>query len=175
MRPQRAVGEYALPSSLAGWFTVTEVDDVEAHAGDLFRRAFRAPPPPTPHHYVARVEMNGKPRTIGYVHYERVGDVYLCGGMCMDERTFRRLDGGRRSALRLRAAFTSRCCAIRSLISRMRRPSSATWGDRRAERVDLRVGFRHTGLPHLIVHCPRRLPATERQALIERIASLGPF
>ena len=72
MRPQRAVGEYALPSSLAGWFTVTEVDDVEAHAGDLFRRAFRAPPPPTPHHYVARVEMNGKPRTIGYVHYERV-------------------------------------------------------------------------------------------------------
>ena len=48
-------------------------------------------------------------------------------------------------------------------------------GDKRAERVDLRAGFEHTGLPSLIVHWPRRLPRRERQALIERVARIGPF
>jgi hypothetical protein len=176
VRPQRAgAGGYALPPSLAGWFGVIEVDDVETHAGDLFRRAFRAEPPKTPRHYVARAEIDGKQRTIGYVHYERLDDVYLCGGMCMDERTFRRLPAERRSALKEAGGVTEQMLRYTFAELAAARAIFGYVGDRRAERVDLRAGFEHTGLPHLIVHWPRPLRSQEREALVERIAGLGPF
>jgi len=175
MRPARAAPGYALPPSLAGWFMVTEIDDVEAHAGELFRRSFRVPPPTTPHHYVARVDVEGAPRTIGYVHYERLDDVYLCGGMCMDERTFRRLGADRRVALKAAGGVAEQM--LRHTFAELAHAKAIFGyvGDRRAERVDLRAGFEHTGLAHLIVHWPGRVPANERQALIERVAKLGPF
>ena len=175
MRPRRATRKHPLPPSLAGWFSVSEIDDVEVCAGELFRRAFRAPPPLTPHHFVARVEVDGEPRTIGYVHYERLDDVYLCGGMCMDERTFRRLDGERRAALKAAGGVAEQM--LRHTFAELAHAKAIFGyvGDRRAERVDLRAGFQHTGLEHLIVHWPRRLAAAERQALIARVAQLGPF
>jgi hypothetical protein len=175
MRPPRAAAGFALPQTLAGWFRVVEVDDVEAHAGELFRRSFHLEPPKTPRHYVARVDTDSGLQTIGYVHYEQVDDVYLCGGMCMDERVFRRLPATRRSALKeaggvaeqmLRHTFAD-LAAAKAIFGYV--------GDRRAERVDLRAGFEHTGLPYLIVHWPRPLARRERVALVERIARIGPF
>ena len=164
-----------MPRPLAGWFSVDEVDDVEAHAGDLFRRSFRADPPKTPRHYVARVELDGGQRTIGYVHHERLDDVYLCGGMCMDERTYRRLPAGRRTALKEAGGVAEQMLRYTFAELAAAKAIFGYVGDKRAERVDLRAGFEHTGLRYLIVHWPRRLPRSERQALIERVAKLGPF
>lgn len=175
MGPPRTARSYALPQSLARWFSVIEVDDVEAHAGDLFRRAFRAEPPKTPRHYVARIDLDGQPRTIGYVHYERLDDVYLCGGMCMDERAFRRLPGERRAALKEAGGVAEQMLRYTFADLASAKAIFGYVGDRRAERVDLRSGFQHTGLPYLIVHWPRRLPRSEQQALIGRVAKLGPF
>lgn len=175
MRPPHAARGYVLPQSLAGWFSVTEIDDVETHAGDLFRRSFRAEPPKTPRHYVARVDLDGRQRTIGYVHHERLGDVYLCGGMCMDERTFRRLPGERRTALKEAGGVAEQMLRHTFADLAFAKAIFGYVGDRRAERVDLRAGFRHTGLPYLIVHWPRRLPPSEQRTLIERVAKLGPF
>jgi hypothetical protein len=175
LRLPPAARSHALPQSLAGWFSVTEIEDVETHAGALFRRAFRAEPPKTPRHYVARVDLDGRQRTIGYVHHERVEDVYLCGGMCMDERTFRRLTAARRAALRDAGGVAEQM--LRHTFAELAEAKAIFGyvGDKRAERVDLRAGFEHTGLPYLIVHWPRRLPRRERQALIERVARIGPF
>lgn len=175
MRPAGARRSHAMPRPLAGWFSVDEVDDVEAHAGDLFRRSFRADPPKTPRHYVARVELDGGQRTIGYVHHERLDDVYLCGGMCMDERTYRRLPAGRRTALKEAGGVAEQMLRYTFAELAAAKAIFGYVGDKRAERVDLRAGFEHTGLRYLIVHWPRRLPRSERQALIERVAKLGPF
>jgi hypothetical protein len=49
-------------------------------------------------------------------------------------------------------------------------------GDRRAERVDLRVDFEHTGMPHLIVYWRRSgITEAEKAEWIRRAAALGPF
>jgi hypothetical protein len=175
LRPRAKRSAYAIPPPLAGWFDVVEVDDVETHAGDLFRRSFRAEPPATPHHYVARAAIDGQMRTIGYVHYERLDDMYLCGGMCMDERAFRRLSAEQRAALRAAGGVAEQM--LRCTFAKLAHAKAIFGyvGDRRAERVDLRVGFRHTGLPHLIVHWPAPLPASERRARVARVARLGPF
>lgn len=175
LRPHAHDVAYEIPVPLAGWFDVVEIDDVGVHAGDLFRRSFRAEPPVTPRHYVARAEIDGGMRTIGYVHYERLDDMYLCGGMCMDDRAFRRLPGDRRAALRSAGGVAEQM--LRSTFASLAHAKAIFGyvGDARAERVDLRVGFRHTGLPHLIVHWPRPLSADEQRARIGRVAKLGPF
>lgn len=166
---------YVLPPSLAGWFDVTEIDEVEAHAGELFRRAFRQAPPQTPHHYVARADADGVARTVGYVHYERVDDVYLCGGMCMDERAFRRLSPARRASLREAGGVAEQMLRWTFADLAHAKAIFGYVGDRRAERVDLRAGFRHTGFAHLIVYWPRPLDPSEQRIVTERVARLGPF
>lgn len=166
---------YRLPEATEGWFDIVEVDDVEAAAGELFRHSFRGAPPDFPRHYIARATIDRAWRTIGYVHMTSTDDVYLCGGMCMDERVYRRLPAARRATLKaiggvaeqmLRHVFAD-CSDARAIFGYV--------GDRRAERVDLRAGFRHTAHKHLIVYWPRPLPESEQQALIAKVAALGPF
>lgn len=166
---------YWLPEVTHGWFDIAEVDDAGAAAGELFRRSFRGAPPDFPRHYVARVALDGTSRTIGYVHMTPTDGIYLCGGMCMDERVYRRLAAGRRATLKaiggiaeqmLRYVFAD-CSDGRAIFGYV--------GDRRAERVDLRAGFRHTGYKHLIVYWPRPLPESEQRTLIEKAAAIGPF
>jgi hypothetical protein len=41
--------------------------------------------------------------------------------------------------------------------------------------VDLRVGFVHTGHPHLMVVWNQQLPDDEKRARLERVIELGPF
>ncbi|MHB8493915.1 MAG: hypothetical protein ACYC9Z_05870 [Casimicrobiaceae bacterium] len=166
---------YSLPGVLASWFSIVEVPDAEPMAGELFRRSFNDYPPDVPHHYVARVSLDGEQRTIGYVHMRPLEDMFLCGGMCMDDRVFRHLPHERRAALKavggvaeqlLRHAFADLAHA-RAIFGYV--------GDKRAERVDLRAGFEHTGVEHLIVYWPRWLPELEKTALVERVARAGPF
>lgn len=166
---------YRLPEATRGWFDIVEVDDAEAAAGELFRRSFRGDPPDFPRHYVARAALDGSWPTIGYVHMTPTERIYLCGGMCIDERVYRRLPAERRATLK----------AIGGIAEHMLRYVFADCsdglaifgyvGDRRAERVDLRAGFRHTGHKHLIVYWPRPLPESGQRALIEQAAAIGPF
>ena len=166
---------YRIPENLAGWFLVVEIDDAEAYAGALFRRCFRTAPPDSPRHYVARVDVSGKERTIGYIHYSRLENVYLGGGMCIDDRVFRRLSSEHRARLKAAGGVAEQMLRYTFADLGDAKAIFGYVGDKRAERVDLRAGFQHTEYKHLIVYWPNRVPEIEQRALIERIAKLGPF
>lgn len=166
---------YSLPGVLTGWFSIVEVDDAEPMAGELFRRSFNDVPPNVPHHYVARVSLAGEQHTIGYVHMRPLEDMFLCGGMCMDDRFFRRLPSERRAALKAMGGVAEQL--LRHAFADLAHAKAIFGyvGDKRAERVDLRAGFQHTGFKHLIVYWPSTLPESEKSALVQRVANAGPF
>jgi hypothetical protein len=166
---------YTVPKALAGWFRIVEVDDVERYAGALFRRCFRNPPPDAPRHFVALVDADGEERTIGYIHYAKLGDVYLGGGMCIDERVFRRLPTERREHLKEAGGIAEQMLRCTTASLGNAKAIFGYVGDKRAERVDLRAGFEHTGTEHLIVFWPRPLPVDEQRAIVARVARVGPF
>ncbi len=65
-------------------------------------------------------------------------------------------------------------CATFALL----RDAPAIWGyvgDKQAEVVDLRAGFRHTGAQHLMVVWNQDLPEEEKAARLKRVVDLGPF
>lgn len=166
---------YTVPQTLEGWFRIVEVDDVEPYAGALFRRCFRNPPPDVPRHFVALVDTDGEERTIGYIHYSKLDDVYLGGGMCIDERVFRRLPTERREHLKQAGGIAEQMLRHTTASLANAKAIFGYVGDKRAERVDLRAGFAHTGTEHLIVFWPRPLPVDEQRAIVARVARVGPF
>ncbi|MEO7742301.1 MAG: hypothetical protein ABIR98_05160 [Usitatibacter sp.] len=169
MRP----GEDKLPG---GRLRMVEVADAEPFAGELFRRVFHFPPPDFPRHFVALYETDsGAALTLGYIHFTPHKTVYLCGGMAFDERLYRRLPVADRKALRALGG-------VAHLMHERTRSELADGeaifgyvGDVKAERVDLRSGFVHTGHKHLIVTWLRAHAPEHRAALVDEIRALGPF
>ncbi len=172
---------FSLPPELRDWLRVCEIDDAERHAGDLFRHSFRSPPPDFPRHYVAlyRPGADGGVElpeiTVGYVHFTPYQGLYLGGGMCMDNRVVRRMPVERRVALKQAGGIAEQM--LRYVFQDLSdgRAIFGYVGDTRAERIDLRVGFSHTGHEHLIVHWPRELPEDEKRRIVDHVATLGPF
>jgi len=155
---------------------VEEVGDAEFFAGDLFRRRFRADPPDFPRHYVAFYR-NGRTRylPVGYIHYTRFEDTWLCGGMVIDDRLYRRVAAPHRRLIKDAGGIAE--LMLRETFARLA-DAPAIWGyvgDKQAEEVDVRVGFRHTHHPHVMVVWNRELADDEKAARIERVIALGPF
>ena len=106
---------------------------------------------------------------------EPLFDKGLSGGMVFDERVYRRLPPGHRARIRASGG------AMEFLTRRthaMLTDAIAVFGhvgDPRAERVDLRAGYVHTPHSHVMVCWQRSLPTAEREALVARVAALGPF
>jgi hypothetical protein len=155
---------------------MVEVADAKPLAGDLFRRVFKCDPPDYPRHFVAVYEPDaGEALPLGYIHFTPHGAAYLCGGMAFDERLYRLLPAADRKALRVLGG-------VAHLMHERTRPALADAeaifgyvGDLKAERVDLRSGFVHTGHKHLIVTWLRDLAPARRTALVEEIRAMGPF
>jgi hypothetical protein len=169
---------------------IFDAGNAETLAGGLFREVFNAPfpvprenaglsirtPPANWHQYVARYRWeDATEETVGFCNWIRHGDVYLEGGMCVREGVYRRLP---------REHF--RACRERGGIAQMMMETAArelddgkAWfgycGDAKALAVDLRVGYQVTRHPHVIVKWFRDLPLSEREALIDSIAAIGPF
>src|SRR4029079_14040808 len=116
----------------------------------------------------------GEERTIGYIHYAKLDDVYLGGGMCIDERVFRRLPTERREHLKQAGGIAEQMLRYTTAALADANAIFGYVGDTLAERVDLRAGFEHTGTEHLIVFWPRLLPVEEQRAIIARVARVGP-
>ena len=155
---------------------VEEVSDAEFYAGDLFRRRFRANPPDFPKHYVA---MYRQGRTqylpVGYIHYSAFEDMFLCGGMVIDERLYRRIVAPHRKLIIESGGIAE--VMLRETFARLAH-APAIWGyvgDKQAEAVDRSAGFRHTHHPHVMVVWNRELPEAEKTARLERVIALGPF
>lgn len=155
---------------------VEEVSDAEFYAGALFRRRFGGPPPDYPRHYVAFYR-HGRSRylPVGYIHYTRFEDTWLCGGMVIDERLYRRIPAPHRKLIKEAGGIAE--LMLRDTFARLA-DAPAIWGyvgDKQAEEVDSRVGFRHTHHPHVMVVWNRELPEAEKAARLERVIALGPF
>jgi hypothetical protein len=163
-------------SSAADILRVDEVADAEFYAGDLFRRRFGHEPPSFPRHYVAFYRASRSSYwPVGYVHYTEFEDMMLCGGMVIDDRLYRRLPAAHRSLLKQAGGIAE--TMLRETFARLR-SAPAIWGyvgDKQAEAVDLRAGFRHTHHPHVMVVWNHELPEAEKSARIERVIALGPF
>ena len=163
-------------SSIGDILHVDEVGDAEFYAGDLFRRRFRSDPPAYPRHFVAFYrEGRTRYRSLGYVHYSPFEDTFLCGGMVIDDRAYRRIPAPHRAIIKSAGGIAE--LMLRTTFARLA-AAPAIWGyvsDKQAEEVDLRAGFRHTHHPHVMVVWNRELPEAEKAARLERVIALGPF
>ncbi len=154
---------------------IAEVDDAAPLAGELFLRKFKHPIPDYPRHFIAyHLAADGARSVAAYVHYLPHGNVYLCGGMCVDAGLYRRLSAGELS--QLRAAGSLAEYLLRKTFD-MVGPCAAIFGsvgDATARNVDLRAGFVDTGEPHLMVVW-RDAAEAEKPALIAKVKALGGF
>lgn len=141
----------------------------------LFNKRFGHPLPAEPEHFVCCRAATGDDAPLGYVHFQKLDNVYLGGGMCTDVGALRRLPREERRALRnlggvaeflLRSAEAALSHAV-GLFGYV--------GDNRAELVDLRAGYQFTRHPHLIVKWLKPVSEARRAELIERVAAIGPF
>jgi len=162
--------------SIADILRVEEVTDAEYFVGDLFRRRFGGNPPDYPRSFVAFYRPT---RTrfvaIGYVHYMVFEDSYMCGGMVMDERQYRQIPAPHRAIIKAAGGVAE--TMLRDTFARLAH-APAIWGyvgDKLAEQVDLRAGFRHTHDPHVMVVWNHELPEEEKAARLARVIALGPF
>ena len=163
-------------ASISDILRVDEVTDAEFYAGDLFRRRFGHEPPSFPRHYVAFYRAT---RTsywpVGYVHYAAFEDMMLCGGMVIDDRLYRRLPATHRALLKQGGGIAE--IMLRETFARLH-AAPAIWGyvgDKQAEAVDLRAGFRRTHHPYVMVVWNQPLSDDEKAARTERVIALGPF
>lgn len=155
---------------------VEETRSAEFWAGDLFRRRFGGEPPDYPRHFVAFYRAGRKTyRPIGYIHYTTFEDCFLCGGMVVDDRAYRRIPAHHRALIKGAGGIAE--IMLRQTFA-MLAHAPAIWGyvgDKQAEQVDIRVGFRHTGHPHVMVVWNRDIPEAEKAERLARVVALGPF
>lgn len=157
-----------------------EVNDARAVAGVLFRSGFGHDIPGYPRHFVlvhspAPGEPDTTPRVVAYVHQSPYEEVYLTGGMCVDEGAYRRMPKWLFAAVRGEGGLAT-------LVTRdsmgMLGESPAAFGhvgESRARAADLRTGFVDTGREHLMAYWRRDLPQAEKNRLIEKVAAIGAF
>jgi hypothetical protein len=162
--------------SIGDILRVEETTSAEYFVGDLFRRKFGGDPPDYPKHFVAFYRAGRATYwPLGYVHYTSFEDTYLCGGMVMDDRLYRRAPNAHRKLIKEVGGVAE--FMLRETFARLAH-APAIWGyvgDKQAEEVDARVGFRHTRHPHVMVVWNHDLPEHEKEARLERAIALGPF
>lgn len=146
-------------------------------AGDLFRRKFGDPPPPTGRHLLALYRFpDRRYAVLGYSHMMPFGDVYLSGGSCTDGEVLRAMQADQRQALSeaggawywiLKYAFSkfAPCCDA----------FFGHCGNPRALEVAYAAGFEPTAHEHVIVHWHKELLDQVRRALTAKVVALGPF
>ncbi|MDT8409965.1 MAG: hypothetical protein RQ741_10235 [Wenzhouxiangellaceae bacterium] len=156
--------------------TTIEVADPVPLAGALFEQCFGSPMPDFPRHFILQARLaESAPLSLGYVHFTKVDNFYLGGGMCIDTRAFRKLPRSARTQLARRggAAFSMLSAAVARLDD-----CDAVFGyvgNRLAYRIDLAAGFEQTRYKHLIVYWKTPLDAAERVRIVEAANRCGPF
>jgi hypothetical protein len=167
---------YVAASSIDDIIRVEEVSDAEFFIGDLFRRRFHGDPPNYPRHFVAFYQpVRARLEAVGFVHYLQHEDSYLCGGLVIDERRYRQMPADHRRVIKAAGGIAEKL--LRVTFAKLA-DAPAIWGyvgDALAEKVDLKVGFRHTEHKHIMVCWNKELSAEEKEQRLARVAALGPF
>jgi hypothetical protein len=157
-----------------------EVNDARMVANDLFQRAFHYDVPDYPRHFVLvhspEPGSDKPPEVVAYVHQTARGaGVYLCGGMCVDERAYRRFPKWLFDAVREEGGLAT-------IVTRDSVAMLENWvavfghvGEPRARAADLRTGFVDTDREHLMVIWSESLSDADKRRLVAEVAAMGPF
>jgi hypothetical protein len=149
---------------------VKEIPDAGI-AAELFRRKFGQDIPDFPKHFVAMIG----DECAGYVHYTPWQGDYLCGGLCIDDRVYRRLAAEQRAWIRERGGIAE--IMMRAAHAQLS-DATAIWGyigDKQAEAVDRRVGFVPVAEPYLFAIWKKPLNDAEKATRVAQALALGPF
>lgn len=112
---------------------------------------------------------------VAYIHQMPYQEVHLGGGMCVDERVYRRLPKWLFQEVRREGGLAT--IVTRDSIA-MLGDSLAAFGhvgEPRARQADLRSGLVDTGRPHLMVFWRKPLAESEKDRLITIAEKYGPF
>jgi hypothetical protein len=152
------------------------VIDGKKYARELFFNAFKCEIPNFPLHFILQVEINRKYETVGYVHFtEHDHNSYLCGGLVINARIFRRLEKEQRSFIKTKCGFAE--ILLRESFAQLG-TYDVIWGyvgNKLAEKVDLRVGFVKTHRQYIIAVWHISYSDKEKFQLGENIYRIGPF
>ena len=165
----------ALAVSAEELLRVEEVVDAKFLAGELFARKFHGPPPDFPTHYVCFYRVGPTEICVaGYVHCSAFEASYLCGGLVIDDRLYRRMPDRHRAAMRSCGGIAR--YLMQATCERLAHAAIFAYvGDARSERVLRSVGFGATDHGFVMARWTRALPESAKGALAARVASLGPF
>ncbi len=173
-RPEREAPQ-PIPGA-ASIVRVEEVADARFFINDLFWRRFGSDAPDYPRHFVAFYESSQNQfAAIGYVHYSPFDDSWLCGGLVIDDRAYRRIPAQHRAAIKAAGGVAE--IMLRETFARLRN-APTIWGyvgDKQSEVVCLRAGFVHTGAKHVLAVWNRELPADDKAARLARVVAVGAF
>jgi hypothetical protein len=156
-----------------------EVNDARVVAGDLFRKSFGHQVPDFPRHFVLVLSpepgSDEPPRVVAYVHQTVRDDFALCGGMCVDERYYRRMPKWLFEAVREEGGLAT--IVTRDSVEMLGDVAAVFGhvGEPRARAADLRTGFVDTDRKHLMVIWRRDLSEAEKRLLVDKVAALGAF
>jgi peptidoglycan/xylan/chitin deacetylase (PgdA/CDA1 family) len=157
-----------------------EVNDARHLAGELFQRSFHHAAPEYPRHFVLVYSpppgaKDTQPRVVAYVHQTPFEDVYLGGGMCVDERAYRQLPRWLFQEVRGEGGLAT--IVTRDSIAMLGESPAAFGyvGEPRARQADLRTGYVDTDRPHLMAMWRKPISEAEKQRLVARVDALGPF
>jgi peptidoglycan/xylan/chitin deacetylase (PgdA/CDA1 family) len=169
----------AAPGSWRDRLRTWEVNDATVLAGDLFRRCFGHPVPGHGRHFVLMYSPppgdESPPSIVAYVHHTPFKDMYLGGGMCTDERIYRRFPRWLFEQVREEGGLAT--IVTRESVE-MLGDAAAVFGhvgEPRARQADLRTGFVDTDREHLMVIWRRPISEAEKAARLAEVEALGPF
>ncbi|MBL8525738.1 MAG: hypothetical protein JNN20_18810 [Betaproteobacteria bacterium] len=164
--------------------------DASAFAGDLFRESFGMEfPAPRPIKYgevqtlpsdwrqaVAIYKWaDGREECVGLANWIKFRSVYLIGALCVKRDFYRRLPADQYRQCSEQGGIAQ---IVMEFGDRMLDDADGWFGycgDAKAFRVGTRVNFVRTQHRYIIVKWDKPLPEARKQALIDEVATIGPF
>lgn len=171
------------PTSRSSWrdsVRTWEVKPAKVIAGDLFERCFGHSVPDYGRHFVVMYSpppgSGGEtPAVACYGQWLPFEETYLGGGMCVDERIYRRMPKEIFAGIREAGGLAT--IVVRESIDFLSQAPAVFGyvGEPRARQADLRAGFVDAGRPNLMVIWLQELPESRKRELLDRVEALGPF
>jgi len=154
-------------------FAMRELPQASPGAVSLFRAKFGTDPPDCPRHFVALSTDDGS--VCGYIHFRTFEPhVYLCGGLLVDQRVYRRLPANVRARVKGVGSLSRWLSDTAIGMLGPKRAVLAYTGNLSSRRDALALGFEETSYPFVLVQWHSE-PPSERPALLARVAGNGPF
>jgi len=157
-------------------FRVCEVSDGHFFASEIFKVKLDGELPDYGRHVVALYKHGLQLVPLGYLNILRHDSVALVGGGCVYGKAFAHVQTEHSEAIRANGGVLY--CMLKYVFTMMADDYQAFFGycgDKRAEEVDLKAGFKPTKYPYLLANFHTHMVNQDKDKLIEKIYALGGF